>query len=134
DTALHPVPPEAFSVVPGASALKLNLTKNDFNRAPVFQRQQIASAAGNEAQARRIYQVFGQTWRPAAGNPGIPISGQVTNAAGTSAGQVHLVLANELIGWPVTNPNQDNIGQISDFLVDLKPGELSAASIRACGC
>jgi len=128
-TAFHPVPPEALLLSATTGNLTLNLTKNDFNRAPSFQRQQIATTAGNEAQVRRIYQAYGQTWPPAGTTN--TLSGTAPAAGLAQLGQ--LTLANDVIGRQVTNPQQEKIGEVSDFLLDLRNGQVTAAILRTLG-
>lgn len=123
---LKAVPPTALSPATAKEkTLAMKISPDRWKSAPNFSKEQIANI-GNPMQMRQIYRYYGQTWpalaqAPAGGGPPMPPTGRETGNA------EKLRLASDLIDKSVVNQQGQDMGRITDLLVNFdNPGVILA--------
>ncbi|MDB6067914.1 MAG: antigen [Pedosphaera sp.] len=124
------VPPMALSTATAKKGvLSLDVGPEQWKDAPSFTKDQISNL-NNPTQAQQIYQYYHQTWPAmASGTPGgtQPLSPTGRNPA-AQAGQ--LSLASDLVGKRVVNSQNQDVGKISDLLVQLNNPKTTFAILK----
>jgi hyperosmotically inducible protein len=133
---LKAVPPSALSLATTKkNTLSLGITPEQWKGAPDFDKKNLAGL-GDQAQGQQVYQYYKQQWptraTQAPAQPPLPPTGRDSGTRGRSTEQIQL--ASDLMGRSVVNPQGQDVGKISDLLVDignpktafaiLKPGSL----------
>lgn len=130
------VPPSAVSMATSKrNVVALNTTLNLWNRAPAFNKKQLAGLS-EPAQSQKFNQYYQQQNTAATGQ-----STSTATLPPTGRTEAQMQLASDLIGKKVTNAQNQNVGKVSDVLVDisepetrpafaiLKPGSLVTGTI-----
>jgi sporulation protein YlmC with PRC-barrel domain len=140
---LKVAPPAALSLATAKkNIVSLDVGPDEWKGAPSVTKDQIANL-GNPSQAQQIYQYYHQTW-PAIGAQAKALA-QTLSPTGRNPSQAgqQVSLASNLIGKRVVNSQNQDMGKISDLLVDftnpkttfaiLKPGALITESNKEAG-
>ncbi len=122
------VPPTALSPATAKEkTLALNITPDRWKSAPDFSKEQLANV-GNPIQMRQIYRYYGQPWpalalAPGASPPMPPTGREIGNAE-------KLRLASDLIDKNVVNQQGQDIGRITDVIVNFNNPNTTFAMLK----
>lgn len=108
--------------------LSINVTAEQWNRAPVFKWSHLASIA-EPAQAREISRYFEPSAARASAKGALSTTGRV--AADETNAEPVLKFASDLIGINVVNQKQEKIGEVLDLLVSFSESRPSFAIITS---
>jgi hyperosmotically inducible protein len=138
DVVLKPVPAVAVSLATTKkNTVALADSKLQWEKAPTLRRRGVSLLA-TDARLRAIYGFYGQAppgvgTTQAAKMPGAPggptRTGNETLASNPSVRPVSALLGSEIIGSAVVNRQRENIGKVSDLLVDFSGQKPSYAII-----
>ncbi|MDB6121657.1 MAG: PRC-barrel domain protein [Pedosphaera sp.] len=129
---LKAVPPSALSLgTTKKNTLALDVTPEQWKAAPDFDKKNLASL-GDQAQGQQIYQFYKQQWPAVAAQapatPALPPTGRDSGIRGQTSRQ--LQLASDLIGKNVVNRQGQDVGKISDLLVDISSPKVAFAILK----
>jgi sporulation protein YlmC with PRC-barrel domain len=138
------VPPSALSTqTTKRNTLSLDMKEDRWKSAPNFDKSQLASL-GDQNQMQQIYKYY-QKQPPvmASQPPATPAPSPTGRATGTQGQAGNLQLASDLVGKEIVDRQGQDIGKISDLLVDangtkevfavLKPGSRIQESNKQAG-
>jgi hyperosmotically inducible periplasmic protein len=138
------VPPSALSTqTTKRNTLSLDMKEDAWKSAPNFDKSQLASL-GDQTQMQQIYRYY-QKQPPmmASQPPATPAPSPTGRATGTQGQAGNLQLASDLIGKEIVDRQGQEIGKVSDLLVDangtkevfavLKPGSRIQESNKEAG-
>lgn len=114
------VPPSALSTqTTKRNTLSLDMKEDGWKSAPNFDKSQLASL-GDQTQMQQIYKYY-QKQPPvmASQPPATPAPSPTGRASGTQVQAGNLQLASDLIGKEIVDRQGQEIGKVSDLLVDV---------------
>jgi sporulation protein YlmC with PRC-barrel domain len=134
----HAVPPKVFShETTSARLLTLDMTKERWESSPKFKKDQLTGLNAHSQQIDKHFAEAGQEDLKAQAKIGdakaeVKIKTPDINAAAKSdAKSEPLRLASDLIGKQVVTQQNEEVGKISDLLVDMKSTKVAFAIISA---
>lgn len=132
----HAVPPKAFShETTSARVLTLDMTKERWESSPKFKKDQLTALNAHGEQIEKYFTDAGKDDLKAQAKIGdakaeVKIKAPDINAAGKSdAKSEPLRLASDLIGKGVVTQQNEDVGKVSDLLVDMKDAKVAFAII-----
>jgi hyperosmotically inducible periplasmic protein len=111
--------------------LALDVTQDAWKAAPDFDKNQLASL-GDRAQRQQIYQYYKQSPPASAQIPAnvLPPTGRDSGQYNPGQPGNRLQLASDLIGKSVVNRQGQDVGKVSDLLVDISNPKATLAIIK----
>jgi sporulation protein YlmC with PRC-barrel domain len=132
----HAVPPKAFShETTAARVLTLDMTKERWEGSPKFKKDQLTGLNAHSEQIEKYFADAGKDDSKAQAKIGdakaeVKIKTPDINAAAKSdAKSEPLRLASDLIGKQVVTQQNEDVGKVSDLLVDMKSAKVAFAII-----
>lgn len=129
---LKPIPPQAFTAHVGDSnTVTLDITKERWESAPTVKKEKGRVAIlSDETQAKQIYAFYNQEWRKEYSLKAGPAEIKIDLPKATGRETTNEIrLASEMLGKDVLSRDQQNLGRLHDFLVDLTGGQVTFAIV-----
>jgi sporulation protein YlmC with PRC-barrel domain len=131
----HAVPPKAF-VHEGSTTrvLSLDMTKEQWDSSPKFKKDQLTNLNAHQEQIDKHFSDAAKDDVKAQAKIGdakaeIKIKTPDISATAKGDAKSELQLASDLIGKQVVTPQHEDVGKISDLLVDMKSSKVALAII-----
>lgn len=129
----HALPAKALTPNSAARSLTIDATKEQWDSAPKFKKEQLGTLGAHREEIERHFPKAGDDLKLGArvGGAKAEIKGDAPEIPPSTGREKELRLATDLIGKQLTTSQGDDIGKVSDLLVDLKGAKVAFAIITA---